>query len=244
MIGPDFPPGRFDRRSAWRPYDVSPDARWLLILGRRECPSTDANVRAAEPTCRRHPEGLGGGRWVINSINCSMRTSEAPSRAGSLWWPWRPYVALGSTSLSAQPPSSEVGRVHLNHVNLRVASVQRAIDFYQHFFGLAMKPTATYHALDCGNGTFISLQTKADIDQETFRVSPDAVEWARTPDATAGMIEHFCLEIDNFDLQKTREALKAAGHEAVVVGDNLLTSDPDGILVQVVDTKLRFPHEG
>ena len=107
-----------------------------------------------------------------------------------------------------------------------------------------MKPTQTYHALDCGNGTFISLQTKADIDQETFRVSPDAVEWARTPDQSPGMIEHFCLEIDDFDLQETVKALKAANHETVVVGDNLLTSDPDGILVQVVDTKLRFPHEG
>ena len=58
------------------------------------------------------------------------------------------------------------------------------------------------------------------------------------------MIEHFCLEIDNFDLQQMVDALKAAGQEAVVVADNLLTSDPDGILVQVVDTKLRFPHEG
>ena len=153
------------------------------------------------------------------------------------------FVALGSTTLSAQPLSSEAGRVHLNHVNLRVANVQRSFDFYQEFFGLAMKPTRTYHALDCGNGTFISLQTKADIDQETFRVSPDAVEWARTPDAAPGMIEHFCLEIDNFDLQKTLEALKAAGREVFVAGDNLLTSDPDGILVQVVDTKLRFSHE-
>ena len=154
------------------------------------------------------------------------------------------FVALGSTSLAAQPPSSAAGRVHLNHVNLRVENAQRSFDFYNKFFGLAMKPTATFHALDCGDGTFISLQTKADIDQETFRVSPDAVEWARTPDESPGMIEHFCLEIDNFDLQQTVDALKAAGQEAVVVADNLLTSDPDGILVQVVDTQLRFPHEG
>jgi catechol 2,3-dioxygenase-like lactoylglutathione lyase family enzyme len=154
------------------------------------------------------------------------------------------FVALGSTAVSAQPPSSQGGRVHLNHVNLRVENVQRSFDFYQKFFGLEMKPTATFHALDCGDGTFISLQTKADIDQETFRVSPDAVEWARTPEEAPGMIEHFCLEIDDFDLPKTVDALKAAGQEAVVVADNLLTSDPDGVLVQVVDTNLRFPHEG
>ena len=153
------------------------------------------------------------------------------------------FVALGNKTLAAKPPISETSTVHLNHVNLRVVDVQRSFAFYEKFFGIRMKPTRTYHALDCGNGTFISLQTKTDIDQETFRVSPDAVEWARTPGESPGMIEHFCLEIDNFDLQKTVAALKAAGHETVVVGDNLLTSDPDGILVQVVDTKLRFPHE-
>mgnify|MGYP001817734539 CR=1 FL=1 len=34
-----------------------------------------------------------------------------------------------------------------------------------------------------------------------------------------------------------------AGHEVVVTHGNLLTSDPDGILVQVVDSDTRFLHE-
>ena len=158
------------------------------------------------------------------------------------------FVALGSGAAAAQASAAEAskaggGRAHLNHVNLRVENVERSFKFYNEFFGLSMKPTPTYNALDCGNGTFISLQTKADIDREPFRTSPDAVEWARTPNESAGMIEHFCLEVDGFDLEKTRAALKAAGHETVEVSGNLLTSDPDGILVQVVDADLRFLHE-
>jgi hypothetical protein len=87
------------------------------------------------------------------------------------------------------------------------------------------------------------LQTKADIDKESFRTSADAVEWARTPNESPGMIEHFCLEVDDFDLEKTRAELKAAGHEAVEIGGNILTSDPDGVLVQIVDSDLKFYHE-
>ena len=172
------------------------------------------------------------------------------------------FVALGTSTAcatnvnSAAGAESEVdlsryitrrvpgeGRAHLNHVNLRVENVERSHAFYQRFFGLGLTVTPTYNALDCGGGTFISLQTKADIDLESFRTSPGAVEWARTPLESAGMIEHFCLEVDDFDLEKTREELAAAGHETVEISDNLLTADPDGILVQVVDSGTQFLHE-
>ena len=168
------------------------------------------------------------------------------------------FVALGSGTAAGQASAAEsstaeasrsgagdvgAGSAHLNHVNLRVENVQRSFEFYNGFFGLSMKSTPTYHALDCGNGTFISLQTKAGIALETFRTSPEAVEWARTPNESPGMIEHFCLEVDDFDLEKTRAALKAAGHETVEIAGNLFTSDPDGILVQVVDSDIRFLHE-
>lgn len=135
------------------------------------------------------------------------------------------------------------GRAHLNHVNLRVADVDRSFAFYQRFFGLGLVDTPTYHALDCGGGTFISLQTKADIALESFRTAPEAREWARTPNEPAGIIEHFCLEIDDFDKDRTKAELLAAGHEVVEIAENLLTADPDGVLVQVVDAELEFYHE-
>lgn len=170
------------------------------------------------------------------------------------------FMALGSSSAcvtdptdtraDASDPSKYVtrrepgdGRAHLNHINLRVESVERSHAFYKRFFGLGIVTTPTYNALDCGGGTFLSLQTKADIDLESFRTSPGAVEWARTLDQPAGILEHFCLEVDEFDLEKTRAELTAAGHETVEISDNLLTADPDGILVQVVDSETRFLHE-
>ena len=136
------------------------------------------------------------------------------------------------------------GRTHLNHVNLRVADLDRSSSFYQRFFGLGLVDTPTYHALDTGEGTFISLQTKADIDLEAFRTAPEAREWARTPNEPPGIIEHFCLEVDGFDLEQTKAELLEEGHEAVVIADNLLTADPDGVLLQIVDSGTVFYHEG
>jgi len=161
------------------------------------------------------------------------------------------FVALGSgraaaeAAKTAEPAGAAPGpgRAHLNHVNLRVADVQRSFDFYHRFFGLEMTSTPTYNALDCGGGTFLSLQTKADIDLETFRTSPGAVEWARTPNEPPGRLEHFCLEVDDFDLEATRAQLAAEGYETVEIAENLLTADPDGILVQIVDSDLVFYHE-
>jgi catechol 2,3-dioxygenase-like lactoylglutathione lyase family enzyme len=171
------------------------------------------------------------------------------------------FVALGAgggcaASAAPSPPETPdlsalvtrrvpgAGRAHLNHVNLRVEDVERSFGFYQRHFGLGITTTPTYNALDCGGGAFISLQTKADIDRESFRTSAEAVEWARTVNESPGMIEHFCLELDDFDLEATRESLKAEGREAIEIAGNLLTADPDGILVQIVDSKIRFLHEG
>ena len=153
-------------------------------------------------------------------------------------------LGLAGTA-AVQQPSSQPASVHLNHVNLRIASVQRSAEFYQKFLGLSLKPTKTYHVLDCGNGTFMSLQTKAEIDLEmSFRKSPSAGPSAQTPTMPSGILEHFCLEVDNFDSQRTLQVLKAAGFEGQMARGSLLTADPDGILLQIVDSKERFPHEG
>jgi catechol 2,3-dioxygenase-like lactoylglutathione lyase family enzyme len=188
-------------------------------------------------------EVIGAFASFLALGSSSASASEGAPKAGA------PKPGAGSTDNEAdyshlvtrREPGD--GRAHLNHVNLRVADVERSHAFYQRFFGLGLVTTPTYNALDCGGGTFLSLQTKALIDLEEFRTAPEAVEWARTPDETAGTLEHFCLEVDDFDLEETAGELRAAGHEVVEVHGNLLTSDPDGILVQVVDSKIRFLHE-
>src|SRR5437762_11093627 len=80
------------------------------------------------------------------------------------------FLGVGSAGLSAQSAPPRGSRVHLNHVNLRVANVDRSFEFYEKFFGVTMTPSQTYHALDCAGGAFISLQTKADVDNEKFRL--------------------------------------------------------------------------
>ena len=50
--------------------------------------------------------------------------------------------------------------------------------------------------------------------------------------------------MDGFDLEQTKAELLEEGHEAVVIADNLLTADPDGVLLQIVDSGTVFYHEG
>lgn len=144
---------------------------------------------------------------------------------------------------AGKPEAKATPRAHLNHLNLRVADVERAAAFYRRHFGLTLTSTETYHALDCGGGTFISLQTRADVDREPFRTGPGSKLWARMSRQPPGMIEHFCLEVEDFDLEGTKARLEAEGREVIEVAENLLTADPDGILLQVVDADLRFRHE-
>lgn len=143
-----------------------------------------------------------------------------------------------ATRAGAQAP-----RVRINHVNFRVGDLDRSLKFYERFFGFKAVRTKTYHALDCGNGTFVSLQTKADIDQEPFRSSKGSTNWARTTQAQPGVVEHVCLEVEGLQLDRLAAQLKDAGYESFVLGGNLFTSDPDGILLQVVDASFRFAHE-
>lgn len=71
------------------------------------------------------------------------------------------FVVAGGGTACASPPEPEVdprwaptlvargeGRSHLNHVNLRVADVERSFGFYQRFFGFGLVKTPTYNALD------------------------------------------------------------------------------------------------
>lgn len=193
-----------------------------------------------------YDQGVLSRRDLLTAIASFVALgSAAAARAGDRNSADPAVAAANALDLSQYITRREAGegRAHLNHVNLRVEDVERSHAFYHRFFGLGITTTPTYNALDCGGGTFISLQTKADIDREAFRTSAGAVEWAKTPNASPGIIEHFCLEVDDFDLEKTRAALAEAGHETVEISGNLLTADPDGILVQVVDSGTRFLHE-
>jgi catechol 2,3-dioxygenase-like lactoylglutathione lyase family enzyme len=105
---------------------------------------------------------------------------------------------------------------NLHHVNVQVSDVVRSEAFYRELF--AFPPTRRVqgpdnHGFDLPGGGLIILQ-KSD---------------------KPGRIDHFCVGVDDFEAERLRVAVKAAGVEGVQgsASDNFFVSDPDGLRVQV-----------
>jgi catechol 2,3-dioxygenase-like lactoylglutathione lyase family enzyme len=103
----------------------------------------------------------------------------------------------------------------LNHVNLQVSDVDRSVDFYRTLFGLPPKraiPDRPF-AVDLPDGSFLSLQ-RAD---------------------RPGLVDHFCVGVDDFSPERVAAALKRAGLDRGLVmrPDSLYVRDPDNINVQI-----------
>jgi catechol 2,3-dioxygenase-like lactoylglutathione lyase family enzyme len=111
----------------------------------------------------------------------------------------------------------------MNHVTCRVSDVARSQKFYQELFGM---PVLTQQAPGVNlrvGGSFLGLYPVDAGD--------------------APRIDHFCLGLDQFDADGTREKLAARGLTAVirVRGDTkeLYFNDPDGLRVQLQDVRYR-----
>ena len=126
---------------------------------------------------------------------------------------------------AAAPPAVEaapVGAVkQMNHVSIFVPDVQKSKQFYQDVFGL---PLLTNQ--DPG----VNLSTGAGF----LGIYP-------APNAQKGSINHLCLGVENFDADATLKNLTDRGVQARIRqrGDTkeLYLTDPDGISVQLQDTK-------
>jgi len=111
----------------------------------------------------------------------------------------------------------------LNHATLHVVNVARSQEFYQRLFGM---PVLTHQGvgvnLRAGSG-FLGLYP--------------------TRDRAAPGIDHVCISVDRFDAKRVLATLKElnANPEISQRGDTeeLYFEDPDGITVQVQDTKYR-----
>ena len=105
---------------------------------------------------------------------------------------------------------------NLHHVNLQVSDLARSEAFYRRLFDLPPSRRVQgpdNHGFDLpGAGLFI-LQ-KSD--------SP-------------GRLDHFCVGVDEFDADRMRTAIRAAGIGAVQgsANDSFSVRDPDGIRVQI-----------
>jgi len=134
-------------------------------------------------------------------------------------------VAMTLPTLPTQQPAPAIGAVtQLNHATLFVSDVARSQAFYQRLFGM---PVLTRQ------GTGVNLRAGAGF----IGLYP-AAEFGGDP-----RIHHVCLAVDRFDAQSVLPKLKALGLEASIRtrGDTeeLYFSDPDGIDVQIQDTRYR-----
>ena len=128
-----------------------------------------------------------------------------------------------ATPAAAEAAAPAVGPVkQMNHVSIFVPDVQKSKQFYQDVFGL---PLLTNQ--DPG----VNLSTGAGF----LGIYPGQ------GGATRGSINHMCFGVDNFDADGVLKTLTDRGLPARIRqrGDTkeLYLTDPDGISVQLQDTK-------
>ena len=106
--------------------------------------------------------------------------------------------------------------INLNHVNLQVSNLDRSVDFCRRLFSLPPRrevPGRPF-ALDLADGlSFLSVPQREPT----------------------GVIDHFCVGVEDFEPERVGRALQAAGmdRDLQVARDFVMVSDPDGIRVQI-----------
>jgi catechol 2,3-dioxygenase-like lactoylglutathione lyase family enzyme len=132
-------------------------------------------------------------------------------------------TALVAAPAAAGAAAPAVGPVtQMNHVSIFVPNVQKSREFYQETFGLSLLTNQ-----DPG----VNLSTGAGF----LGIYP--AQGA----ATTGSINHMCFGVDHFDAGAVLKTLTDRGIKARIRqrGDTkeLYLTDPDGISVQLQDTK-------
>ncbi len=109
----------------------------------------------------------------------------------------------------------------LNHVSMAVSDLDRSVAFYQNLFDLpAARPL-----LPPGSGIL-----GLDINDSYLSLSPSG--------ARAGTITHFCIGVDDFELERDIERIRTLGLEVRELSpgqgnQTLYVNDPDGLSVQI-----------
>jgi catechol 2,3-dioxygenase-like lactoylglutathione lyase family enzyme len=130
-------------------------------------------------------------------------------------------LALGSgTRAAAQTSAAPMKVAGINHVTLFVSDMDRSVEFYQRLFAMPVQSLQQSGTnLSAGDGTqFLGI----------FQI----------PNRAPG-IDHVCLAVPDFDVDRVMSALRENGVEGRVRmrGDvpEIYFNDPDGISVQLQD---------
>jgi len=129
-------------------------------------------------------------------------------------------LARAQSSTQASPPPGSAPApgaapafkaVDLNHIALSVTDVPRARDWYQRHLGLRV--TSDGGASSC----FLTTGTG----------------WVALFRGEKPGMHHYCYSIDNYDVAKAEETLRAAGLKPERQGGRIYFPDPDGLIVQL-----------
>jgi catechol 2,3-dioxygenase-like lactoylglutathione lyase family enzyme len=125
-------------------------------------------------------------------------------------------IAVPAAAGAQTGPGGVIAPRMIHHVNLQVSDVARSEAFYRRLFTLPPSRVVQgpdNHGLDLPGGGLFILQKSAN----------------------PGRIDHFCLGVDQFNADRMRAAVKAAGFERVqgTAADNFFVTDPDGLRVQL-----------
>jgi len=131
----------------------------------------------------------------------------------------RDFLSGVLIAAAAPTPSSEVRAVSLNHVTLAVRDVDASQAFYQRVLSVSER-SRQFNGVNLGLGeSFLGL----------YDVEPK------------GQIHHFCVGVEDYDLEGHAEELRGLGVEPFIRQDRpeLYFTDPDGITVQLSEAEYR-----
>jgi len=127
-------------------------------------------------------------------------------------------TAAGAAAPVAQGQNARIQVASIDHVSIQVSDLPRAVDFYRKMFGMP-----------------VTSETK---EQQIVRLGTGRTMVSLSRRDPAGIVDHFAIGIESFDEDRVAQELRARGaNPQRTLGTGFHITDPDGIPVQVVQTR-------
>jgi catechol 2,3-dioxygenase-like lactoylglutathione lyase family enzyme len=129
-------------------------------------------------------------------------------------------VTGGGASRAVAAQTSAIRASGIDHVSVLVGDLERSAQFYQGTFGMS--------------------RLSEDKPNQILRLGMKRTIVSLRHESTSGLVDHFCIGIDNFNEDAATQELKQHGltpHSNVQFGFHV--KDPDGVNVQMISTSHR-----
>lgn len=128
-------------------------------------------------------------------------------------------AAAATAGTEAEAVDTGFAATMINHVSIQVSDLKRSQEFYQKVFGLPQR-----------------VATRPDV---AIRLGVGKSHLTLRQDKASGLVDHFCLGVDNFNRESVIKDLKARGVSPEKDEDGFPgfhVKDPDGFFVQLQDS--------